>query len=322
MKPAARLAAPLVAAALLAVTGCKRAPDTPVSIVFTTASAPLNTAPVQAGAVAAPPPASVPTNTQRQQGVALATQGNAHIASCGSCHGVQGEGNAGGGFPRLAGQSYAYLRHQLASYANDSRNHPVMAPIAKAMAPTQQEAAAAYYASLIGVRSAAASAPTAVDLRGQQLASLGDASKGLQACAHCHGVDGSGPVGAIPYLAGQPQAYLVSALVAWRDGRRRNDPSGQMQAIAQALNDADMQAVTNFYSQIPPPGTPRDAGIATGGAPAPAASTVAPPPSDTGQASAPQGLGNEQGATGATGDPASGVPVSRTREFDAASGPR
>ena len=100
-----------------------------------------------------------PTDAQRQAGATLASQGGGGaVAACSSCHGTNGEGNAQMVAPRLAGQAYAYLLHELDSYAGDTRAHPVMAPIAKAMTPEQRAAAAAHYASLGGASWTAAAA--------------------------------------------------------------------------------------------------------------------------------------------------------------------
>lgn len=238
----------------------------------------------------------MPGEAQRQQGAQLAAQGAAGVAPCVGCHGAQGEGNPAAGFPRIAGQSYGYLRHQLASYADGSRNHPVMSPIAKALSPAQQEAAAAHYASLGNAAAPAAAAASAVNARGQQLAGIGDELKGVQACANCHGPQGIGQSAAYPYLAGQPAAFLASALAAWRDGTRRNDPSGQMPQIAKSLAEADVQAVAAFYAQMPAPAVPRDADVVRSGAAALGghARTIVSGP--RGAASAGQGVGTEQGA--------------------------
>jgi cytochrome c553 len=214
------------------------------------------------------------------------------------------EGNAQAGFPRIAGQSYAYLLHQLDSYANETRTNPVMQPIAKAMSGQQRQAGAAYYASL------SASAPATPESsggnveRGRRLATIGDDSKLVQGCANCHGADGAGSGWAYPYLAGQHASYLVNTLAAWRDGSRRNDPSGQMIIIGKSLDDQDAQAVAAYYSRLPPPAASRDADVAT--TVAYAASAVVSGPRTTGT-QAGQGVGAEPSAiTGGQQGPGGG----------------
>src|SRR5690554_2935179 len=49
-------------------------------------------------------------------------------AACFSCHGLQGQGDAGGAFPRLAGLDAHYLAKQMEDYASGARPDPVMTP--------------------------------------------------------------------------------------------------------------------------------------------------------------------------------------------------
>ena len=200
-----------------------------------------------------------------------------------------------------------------------------MAPIAKAMTPPQRTAAAAYYASL-GASAPAATAAAAVATtspgtnsvsssgtrqagaagndRGRQLAMWGDEGKVVQACANCHGPEGTGEGREFPYLAGQSAAYLTAALTAWRDGSRRSDPSGQMPLIAKSLADADVQAVAAYYAGLPAPSAPLDA-AAPPAAPASGATTVVSGPRPGAQA--PQGVGTQQGSlTGGVQGPGGG----------------
>ena len=127
----------------LALTGCGRnetpAPaPAPAPAPVAAASAPAP-APAPAGPIIAPTAAVLPTDAQRNAGATLAAQGGGgSVPACNSCHGAQGGGMAAPGFPRLAGQSYAYRSHELASYADGSRKHPVMQPIAAAMSDDQR----------------------------------------------------------------------------------------------------------------------------------------------------------------------------------------
>lgn len=280
--------------------------------------------------VAASAPAA-PTDAQRQAGAQLASQGGGGaVAACQSCHGAQGEGQPQAGFPRIAGQSWAYLQHQLQAYADGSRNHPVMGPIAKAMNEDQRRAAAAYYASLapgaaaagssagssagLAPASAAASATpsatarstarapapapsrTPAATRGETLARMGDEGKGVQACANCHGPDGAGSGQAYPALAGQHESYLVATLKAWRDGSRHSDPSGAMPVIAKSLDDADTAAVAAWYAGLPPPPVARDAARQALAPFRSALAAVQSGPASAAGATAPQGKGTEQGS--------------------------
>lgn len=267
------------------------------------------------GPLIAPMAASAPTDADRHSGAQLAAQGGQGAPACASCHGAAGEGNAASGFPRIAGQSYRYLVHQLESYANDTRKNAVMAQIAKALNAAQRSQAAAYYASLApnGVAAAGApasagsataaarpaSAPAGNARRGGELANVGDEAKWVQACANCHGPGGIGE-GSIPYLAGQHADYLVSALNEWRDGSRSNDPTGQMPLIAKALSDADAQGVAAYFAQQSPPLRAIDAAAPAASAAAVAASAVTSgprtPASGAASGATLQGTGTEQGS--------------------------
>lgn len=71
------------------------------------------------------------------------------IASCASCHGPDGLGNAGN--PPLAGQPAAYLAHQLDAWASGERYgdaEGAMTAISRALHPRDRQAVAAYAAGL------------------------------------------------------------------------------------------------------------------------------------------------------------------------------
>ncbi len=259
-----------------------------------------------------PPPAApqTPTTTNLPQiGARLAAQGDAArgVPACVSCHGANGEGMATSGFPRLSGQPAGYLVRQIESFANGSRPHAVMTPIAKAMSPEQNRAAAIFYSQLTAA--APTPAPTAnkaLTARGERLALRGDEALQLQACANYHGPGGTGEANRYPALAGQHESYLTAAMQAWKTGQRRNDPSGQMPAVAASMNEADIAAVAGYYAALAPASRSRQAtspGAAgpTSPSPAGAGAGQATPPSGTGSEQTPlSGGGQGPGGGGAT----------------------
>jgi cytochrome c553 len=266
----------------------------------------------EANALGLPGAAAAPAQGQAdlQAGQQLATSGAQNgITACAGCHGAQGEGNAAGGFPRIAGQSAAYLGKQLGAYANGARVNPIMQPIAKAMNAVQIRDVSAYYASLGDAPGAAAPAaapaatggakPSAAGAgRAATLSATGDNALGVQACANCHGPGGVGNQPAYPYLAGQHANYLTAAMAAWKSGARKTDSSGQMTHIAQSLPDADVAALAAYFSaQPPPPSAAKWVNIPAGSSQRPvvAAAADAPGPRGTG-GSATRATGTEQGA--------------------------
>jgi cytochrome c553 len=245
-------------------------------------------------------PAPVLKLTAEQQALVDAGQriaksgGPNGVTACASCHGANGEGTPGAGFPRLAGQSQFYLYRQLTLFADGTRNHPVMSPIAKAMDKQQMLQTSTYYSTLGNAPSAQSQkkADAAATKRGATLAEWGDESIRVQGCANCHGPGGRGGVFTFPYLAGQQQDYLQAAMAAWKSGARNTDPSGQMPAIAKRMSDADIAAVSAYLAMQPAPPP------ITQNIPAGSAARPVPPParSSGGGGSSGQGTGTEQGA--------------------------
>ncbi|WP_060479904.1 MULTISPECIES: c-type cytochrome [Pseudomonas] len=179
------------------------------------------------------------------------TQGGANplAMACLGCHGPDGNGVAAAGFPRLAGLPAAYLSKQLRDWRSGSRQQPVMAPLAKALSEDEIEAVSRYLAglpslpALDGRRQQIASNPT------ERLALYGDWSRQIPGCVQCHGPGGSGVGEHFPPLAGQPAAYLMAQLNAWRDGSRSNDPNQLMVGVAKAMTDAEVKAVAEYFAQ-------------------------------------------------------------------------
>jgi cytochrome c553 len=182
----------------------------------------------------------------------------APIELCSNCHGARGEGNAAVGAPRLAGQPAHYLARQLDGYADGRRGHPVMSPIAKGLSPEQRATLAVFYSEQsVPAKPATGSSTSA---RGQVLAAKGDEARRVQGCANCHGPGGIGFGGVTPYLAGLDRRYLDAALREWREGKRRTDPSLQMNQIGKNLSDSDIKALAAYYAsqRSPPPSAGRE----------------------------------------------------------------
>src|SRR5206468_5823596 len=89
--------------------------------------------------------------------------------------------------------------------------------------------------------------------RGRVLSEIGDNSREVQACANCHGPGGLGRQPVYPYLAGQHASYLTAAMGEWKNGSRKTDPSGQMPHVAMQLADADVAALSAYFSVQPAP---------------------------------------------------------------------
>jgi cytochrome c553 len=204
--------------------------------------------------------AQTPANEPGRQIAANGTSNG--VAACAGCHGANGEGNASANFPRIAGQPAGYLQRQLRHYADGSRDHPVMTPIAKGLSEQQAAAVAGYYAVLKPSSAKPVRMPDSAAIRrGQLLANIGDEKIGVQSCANCHGPGAGGQPPNIPALAGQHRGYLEASLAAWKNATRKTDASRQMNTIAKRLSDADIAAVSAYFAALPatPPETPHRA---------------------------------------------------------------
>jgi cytochrome c553 len=69
-------------------------------------------------------------------------------------------------------------------------------------------------------------------------------------CASCHGAQGISTSPTIPNLAGQKQGYLENALAAYKAGQRQGPQAAIMHGIAIQLSDADIAALTAYYSSL------------------------------------------------------------------------
>lgn len=187
-----------------------------------------------------------------EPGRTLVMQGDGQgSAPCLACHGLDGAGNAAGGFPRLAGLDVGYLRKQLLDYREGRRASPVMAPNVANMSDQQIEDVAAYYAA----QDAPAPAPVEISEEqralGEKLVERGDWANYLVPCKSCHGPGSQGVGATFPALAGQHASYISQQLHAWQRGERNNDANELMLAIAARLSEEQIAAVAAYLAQQP-----------------------------------------------------------------------
>ncbi|HEV7275252.1 MAG TPA: c-type cytochrome [Devosiaceae bacterium] len=199
---------------------------------------------------------------------------------CLRCHGLEGAGDPSGAFPRLAGQGAWYLYKTLHDFAQGRRQNEVMSPIARTLTDEEMRALSAYYAALPPATAwPAVEADVETLQAGGALAATGNVQDGIPACAGCHGAEGEGRPPIVPSLAAQSASYLEHQLQKWKAGERDGDPMGVMEAIARAMSDEQMRAVSLYYSAKPP---------VEMGAPV---AEVAPPPAQEIEGLAPPYLG-------------------------------
>lgn len=171
--------------------------------------------------------------------------------ACILCHGLDGGGD-GNLVPRLAGLDRGYFARQLELYSAGQRRHPQMVWIADHLDWPARQAVADYYSEMPVPPTPAAwlPDPIACTLPTATLYHRGDPSRGLQACATCHGDDGLGVGAGNPALAGQPAPYLAHQLEAWRSGERHGDPLNVMTHVSRLLSDAEVTALAGYSSAL------------------------------------------------------------------------
>lgn len=176
---------------------------------------------------------------------------------CQECHGADGRGTTAA-TPRLAGQFAAYLIKQVRDFRSGARKHSAMSVIAPNIADEDLVDIAAYFARLAPspaphVSEGGGLLPAASPAVAKALFEQGDAARGIPACAACHGADARGAAAGnvvSPSLSGQQLAYLRGQLASWKLGERRNDPMGQMNALAAKLSAEEIEALAEYLSRL------------------------------------------------------------------------
>jgi cytochrome c553 len=72
-----------------------------------------------------------------------------------------------------------------------------------------------------------------------------DGRKAAGQCRTCHGLDGFAQIPIAPHIGGEPAAYLVEQLTAFRDGTREHE---MMSIVARSLSDQQIADLAAWYS--------------------------------------------------------------------------
>jgi cytochrome c553 len=169
---------------------------------------------------------------------------------CSNCHGVDGN-SVSPNFPKLAGQTEAYLTDQLKEFRNHRRADPAgfeyMWGLSRHLSDDQIAGLASYYAAQKpAVPTDPGGAPS---VRGEALFEHGVPDKGIPACSGCHGKDGQGN-DKFPRIANQHADYLVKQLMVFQ--RTDERPEGAiMKTVAHELTVDDMAQVARFLEAMP-----------------------------------------------------------------------
>lgn len=178
--------------------------------------------------------------------------------SCVACHGVNGQGRAALGYPRLAGDSKQYLEKQLDEFLDKQRHNSVMSQIVKQLTPKQIKTLANFFSrSSLSKRrpdthrNLLRTPATQQQFEyGKEIVNHGLWAKAIPRCESCHGPDNGGFLNA-PSLAGQSAKYLRSQLLAFKEGRRPGGIDDVMSHIAGNLTTQQINAVALYLSAEP-----------------------------------------------------------------------
>jgi len=143
---------------------------------------------------------------------------------CSKCHGEEGKGQSSL-FPRLAGQQAAYIERQLLAFRGrergDAHARSFMWGVAGPLSDAQIHDLAVHLSARPTVERTPSDDPT-LAARGKLIFDQGIPSRGVPACADCHGKDAMG-VEEVPRLARQYKEYLYRQILDFRSRMRRNE---------------------------------------------------------------------------------------------------
>ncbi len=184
-------------------------------------------------------------------GLILSLNANAETADrldkqlCSICHGVGGN-TTSEQFPMLAGQNAVYFTSQMKAFRDKSRANlnatRFMWGISSRLTDEDIEKLAAYYEAQTPVHSGKITDKAKYD-QGMALFTTGDQSRGILACAACHGEKAQGNA-SIPRLGGQHEEYLKKQLKVFYGNDR--PAAAAMHEIVKALTEKDVEALAQY----------------------------------------------------------------------------
>lgn len=166
---------------------------------------------------------------------------------CALCHSADGISPMSK-FPKLAGQKAAYIEKQVMDFRHDNRSNDggQMQTIAAEVELPSLKESAGYFSSLPPppVVQWDAGNKEQVRLYGTGKALFAKGRKGLPACASCH----ADSENSAPWIDAQHPQYLQKQLQDFKHKERNNDAAQQMQKIADALLEDEIEALIFYLS--------------------------------------------------------------------------
>ena len=169
------------------------------------------------------------------------------IILCVGCHGSDGNSTSSEN-PILAGQGKAYLAKQIRDFKSGARKNETMSSLAQTINSADISTVVGYFSSQ---KRKTLKNKQSNNALGEKIYQHGIKSKGVTACASCHGVNGSGNTTKIyPSLAGQHKEYISKMLQDFRTGERKNDIHMSMRNIAAKLSDKEIELLSSYISAL------------------------------------------------------------------------
>jgi cytochrome c553 len=188
---------------------------------------------------------SVGLMSAAQAGDAVA--GKTKAATCGACHGADGNSLAPN-FPKRAGQGERYLVKQITEIKNGDRQVPEMLGFVMGLSETDIADIAAYYSEQ---KTSGGTANAELVEAGKRIFLGGNQATGVPACIACHGPSGKGmSTAGFPQVAGQHAAYTEKQLMDFYNAKRNNDASNVMRDIASRMHMDEIKAVSSYIQGL------------------------------------------------------------------------
>lgn len=188
-----------------------------------------------------------------------ASAGKAKAATCGGCHGDDGNSYPGmGKFPKLANLGEKYLTKQISDIKAGKRTVTAMTGMLNSLSEQDIADIAAYYDSQTRQVSGSEENTKALQL-GERTYRAGNLETGVPACTGCHSPAGSGnPPAGYPALGGQQAEYIATQLRAFRTAAhdpddatgRSNDEPNVMRGVAAHMSEQEINAVANYIAGL------------------------------------------------------------------------
>ncbi|MEM7522201.1 MAG: c-type cytochrome [Pseudomonadota bacterium] len=171
-------------------------------------------------------------------------EGLAAYEVCALCHSLDGVSRMAK-FPKLAGQSAAYLEKQVRDFQSGHRDNDggQMVSIVSELSDEEIAEAAEWFA--------AQPAPTPAEATDEAFGT-GEKLFADLGCLSCHVEEADEGAKGVK-LTTQHKAYLVKQMLDFRDGRRANDLDEVMRSSMDGVSDGEIDAIAVYLAATPRP---------------------------------------------------------------------